>query len=171
VPSIRRAAPVQGSLPRALSNTSHAATRITNIHRSIKVCRNRGPHLRGNLYVQFHNVEDAERAARAMHERYYGGKQIFVQFSPGSLILPPPPRLWWLCAPCLGASLSGYLWRMTDGVCGAVTSWRTALCGQYVRGECSRGGDCNYLHPFRNPGTELSHSLVPAQARLTLLAG
>jgi len=103
-----------------------------------QVCRNKGSHLRGNLYVQFRNVDEAVKAARAMHERYYGGKQIFVQFSPGTCGIATRTQ-----------DTSPFLaWSNRH----PVVSWRSAICGQYLRGSCSRGDECNFLHPFRNPG-------------------
>ncbi|RUP44262.1 hypothetical protein BC936DRAFT_149704 [Jimgerdemannia flammicorona] len=33
-----------------------------------------------------------------------------------------------------------------------VTKWKMAICGQFDRGRCSKHKQCNYLHPYRNPG-------------------
>eukprot|EP00850_Spirogloea_muscicola_P000552 SM000002S05632 [mRNA] locus=s2:1243422:1247061:- [translate_table: standard] len=38
-----------------------------------------------------------------------------------------------------------------------VTKWKAAICGEYLRSNritCRRGDDCNFLHPFLNPGGE-----------------
>lgn len=45
-----------------------------------KVCCNEEPHLRGNVYVQYEEERCAIKAFRALQGRYYGGKQISVEF-------------------------------------------------------------------------------------------
>uniref|UniRef100_A0A1B0CLP2 Uncharacterized protein n=1 Tax=Lutzomyia longipalpis TaxID=7200 RepID=A0A1B0CLP2_LUTLO len=44
------------------------------------VCRNREPHLRGNVYVEYKSKRDAIKAYRKFQGRYYGGKQLNVGF-------------------------------------------------------------------------------------------
>lgn len=48
----------------------------------LKVCQNRAPHLRGNVYVQYRRLEDAIAAYQGLNGRWYAGKQITIQFSP-----------------------------------------------------------------------------------------
>jgi len=48
----------------------------------LKVCRNHAPHLRGNVYVQYKNDEDAMRAIRSLNGRYYAGRPITTELSP-----------------------------------------------------------------------------------------
>ncbi|XP_026681309.1 U2 small nuclear ribonucleoprotein auxiliary factor 35 kDa subunit-related protein 2-like isoform X1 [Diaphorina citri] len=45
-----------------------------------KVCCNKSPHLRGNVYVSYSNEREALRAFYALTGRFYGGKQIRGQF-------------------------------------------------------------------------------------------
>eukprot|EP00898_Chlorokybus_atmophyticus_P002588 jgi/Chlat1/332/Chrsp1S03194 len=49
---------------------------------NFKVCRNKCPHLRGNVYVQFHAVESAVSAFAGINSRYYDGKQVACEFVP-----------------------------------------------------------------------------------------
>ncbi len=46
------------------------------------VTGNLGDHLTGNLYVKFRNEEDAEKALRALHGRFYAGRPVTGEFSP-----------------------------------------------------------------------------------------
>jgi len=46
----------------------------------IKVCNNIIPHLRGNVYVDYSTEEEAFTAFCAMNGRWYGGKQLMVEF-------------------------------------------------------------------------------------------
>jgi RNA recognition motif-containing protein len=48
----------------------------------LKVCRNRSPHLKGNVYVEYATEEEAKQARSAFHGRYYAGKQLMVEFVP-----------------------------------------------------------------------------------------
>ncbi|XP_076042056.1 uncharacterized protein LOC143025951 isoform X2 [Oratosquilla oratoria] len=34
----------------------------------------------------------------------------------------------------------------------SINKWKSAICGLYWHGKCPKGGMCNFLHPFRNPG-------------------
>lgn len=36
-----------------------------------------------------------------------------------------------------------------------VADWGAAVCGDYHRGRCPKGNECNFLHTFRNPGRAL----------------
>lgn len=45
-----------------------------------KVCCNFEPHLRGNVYIEYESAQDAVKAFKMFHGRYYGGKQINVEF-------------------------------------------------------------------------------------------
>ncbi|VVD05834.1 unnamed protein product [Leptidea sinapis] len=45
-----------------------------------KVCNNYEKHLRGNTYVEYLDIRSAVRAYRALHSRWYGGRQITLQF-------------------------------------------------------------------------------------------
>jgi len=49
-----------------------------------KVCCNFEPHLRGNVYIQYRSEEEALSAFAKFNGRWYGGKQLSVQFSPVS---------------------------------------------------------------------------------------
>lgn len=48
--------------------------------RQFKVCCNREGHLRGNVYVEYASSRDAVQSFRMFHGRYYGGKQLNVEF-------------------------------------------------------------------------------------------
>lgn len=41
-----------------------------------KVCANVSPHLRGNVYVQFMNEDDALKACALFNGRWYAGRQM-----------------------------------------------------------------------------------------------
>lgn len=45
-----------------------------------KVCCNFEPHLRGNVYIEYESAQDAVKAFKMFHGRFYGGKQINVEF-------------------------------------------------------------------------------------------
>ncbi|OUM66348.1 hypothetical protein PIROE2DRAFT_40869, partial [Piromyces sp. E2] len=44
------------------------------------VCNNIIPHLRGNVYVDYHTEKEAFTAFCAMNGRWYGGKQLQLEF-------------------------------------------------------------------------------------------
>nr|AWI67069.1 U2 small nuclear ribonucleoprotein auxiliary factor 35kDa subunit-related protein 2 [Piromyces sp.] len=44
------------------------------------VCNNIIPHLRGNVYVDYHTEEEAFTAFCGMNGRWYGGKQLHLEF-------------------------------------------------------------------------------------------
>ena len=46
------------------------------------VCDNIGEHLIGNVYAQFINELDAEKAYKALNGRFYAGKPITIEYSP-----------------------------------------------------------------------------------------
>lgn len=48
----------------------------------IAVCDNYGEHLVGNVYVHFYHEDDADAARRAMHGRWFDGRQLVCEFSP-----------------------------------------------------------------------------------------
>ncbi|XP_017784324.1 PREDICTED: U2 small nuclear ribonucleoprotein auxiliary factor 35 kDa subunit-related protein 2 [Nicrophorus vespilloides] len=48
--------------------------------KQIKVCCNKEPHLRGNVYVEFAKAREAVKAYRNLQGRFYAGKQIAVEF-------------------------------------------------------------------------------------------
>lgn len=50
--------------------------------RQLRVCRNLEPHLRGNVYVQYHSVEEAQRARTLLNGRWYAGRPVSCEFSP-----------------------------------------------------------------------------------------
>lgn len=80
----------------------------------LQVCKNSGPHLRGNVYVEYRDERAALAAARALNARWYAARQLTVHF----VLLP---------------------------------DWGAALCGDFHRGLCPKGNECNFLHTFRNP--------------------
>ncbi|XP_075992137.1 U2 small nuclear ribonucleoprotein auxiliary factor 35 kDa subunit-related protein 2-like isoform X2 [Anticarsia gemmatalis] len=45
-----------------------------------KVCNNHEKHLRGNTYIEFSELRCAVAAYRALHTRWYGGRQLSLQF-------------------------------------------------------------------------------------------
>ncbi|CAH2066514.1 unnamed protein product, partial [Iphiclides podalirius] len=45
-----------------------------------KVCYNFEKHLRGNTYVEYSDLRSAVTAYRALHSRWYGGRQLSLQF-------------------------------------------------------------------------------------------
>ncbi|XP_011568933.3 U2 small nuclear ribonucleoprotein auxiliary factor 35 kDa subunit-related protein 2 [Plutella xylostella] len=45
-----------------------------------KVCNNYEKHLRGNTYIEYAELRSAVSAYRALHSRWYGGRQISLQF-------------------------------------------------------------------------------------------
>ena len=48
------------------------------------VCDNIGEHMLGNVYVKYYREEDADKALRGLHGRFYSGRLIKVEFSPVS---------------------------------------------------------------------------------------
>lgn len=48
--------------------------------RHFKVCCNIEPHLRGNVYVEYSNCHEAIRSYKVFQARWYGGKQLNVEF-------------------------------------------------------------------------------------------
>ncbi|CAH0726613.1 unnamed protein product, partial [Brenthis ino] len=46
----------------------------------LKVCNNYEKHLRGNTYIEYADLRNAVSAYRALHARWYGGKQLSLQF-------------------------------------------------------------------------------------------
>nr|CAD7423478.1 unnamed protein product [Timema monikensis] len=46
-----------------------------------KVCRNFEPHLRGNVYVEYASTQDAVGAFQKFQGRWYGGRQLNVEFT------------------------------------------------------------------------------------------
>lgn len=46
----------------------------------VKVCCNSEPHLRGNVYVEYQNERDALVAYKEFQGRWYGGKQLNIEF-------------------------------------------------------------------------------------------
>eukprot|EP01137_Pigoraptor_chileana_P007095 Opistho-2@52213 len=48
----------------------------------MNICDNLGDHLIGNVYVKFSSEEVAERAAKDLNNRWYGGKAIVCELSP-----------------------------------------------------------------------------------------
>ncbi|KAI9594701.1 hypothetical protein BDF19DRAFT_444575 [Syncephalis fuscata] len=44
-----------------------------------KVCRNEVDHLRGNVYIEYNEEEDAARAVRQLRGRWYAGKRLFPE--------------------------------------------------------------------------------------------
>ena len=50
--------------------------------RLFQICKNHAVHLRGNVYVQYQNVDDAIKAFSAFSGRFYAGKQLTPEFVP-----------------------------------------------------------------------------------------
>ena len=48
----------------------------------IAVLDNISDHMIGNVYVKFYNEDDADRAMKALHGKFYGGRPIMCEFSP-----------------------------------------------------------------------------------------
>ncbi|KAB0798024.1 hypothetical protein PPYR_09017 [Photinus pyralis] len=48
--------------------------------KQFKVCCNHGIHLRGNVYIEYSNLREAIRGYKKFHCRWYGGKQLHVEF-------------------------------------------------------------------------------------------
>ncbi|XP_045458943.1 U2 small nuclear ribonucleoprotein auxiliary factor 35 kDa subunit-related protein 2 [Melitaea cinxia] len=46
----------------------------------LKVCNNYEKHLRGNTYIEYADIRSAVQAYRTLHSRWYGGKQLSLQF-------------------------------------------------------------------------------------------
>mmetsp|Transcript_39480 Transcript_39480/g.35249 ORF Transcript_39480/g.35249 Transcript_39480/m.35249 type:complete len:157 (+) Transcript_39480:41-511(+) len=46
------------------------------------VCDNIGDHLIGNVYAKYYEEEDAEKAMKGLHGRYYNGKLITPEYVP-----------------------------------------------------------------------------------------
>ncbi|KAK3443829.1 splicing factor U2af small subunit B [Eucalyptus grandis] len=49
---------------------------------SLNVCDNLADHMVGNVYVQFREEEQAQRALQSLSGRYYAGRPIIVDYSP-----------------------------------------------------------------------------------------
>lgn len=45
-----------------------------------QVCNNYEKHLRGNTYIEYADIRSAVQAYRTLHSRWYGGKQLSLQF-------------------------------------------------------------------------------------------
>jgi len=50
----------------------------------IQVLENLNDHMIGCVYVKYTDEEDAEKCLEAMHSRFYGGRQLSVEYSPVS---------------------------------------------------------------------------------------
>lgn len=48
----------------------------------MNVCDNLGDHLVGNVYIKFRHEEDAERAAKDLNNRWFGGRPVYAELSP-----------------------------------------------------------------------------------------
>lgn len=48
----------------------------------MNVCDNLGDHLVGNVYIKFRREEDADRAARELNNRWFGGRPVYAELSP-----------------------------------------------------------------------------------------
>lgn len=48
----------------------------------MNVCDNLGDHLVGNVYIKFRREEDAERAAKDLNNRWFGGRPVYSELSP-----------------------------------------------------------------------------------------
>jgi splicing factor U2AF 35 kDa subunit len=48
----------------------------------IHVVENLGDHMSGNVYVKYEDEEDAEKALKTLHGRYYAGKMLSCEYSP-----------------------------------------------------------------------------------------
>lgn len=48
----------------------------------MNVCDNLGDHLVGNVYIKFRREEDAERAAKELNNRWFGGRPVYAELSP-----------------------------------------------------------------------------------------
>lgn len=60
---------------------------------NMKICRNKIPHLRGNVCVEYNNEESANKAMISLNGRFYAGKQLKVE-------LLPPTSLRWQYSIC-----------------------------------------------------------------------
>ncbi|KOB74689.1 U2 small nuclear ribonucleoprotein auxiliary factor 35 kDa subunit-related protein 1, partial [Operophtera brumata] len=50
-------------------------------HTCVTVCNNMEKHLRGNVYVEYAELRCAVAAYRSLHARWYGGRQLSLQFT------------------------------------------------------------------------------------------
>lgn len=66
-----------------------------------KVCCNCEPHLRGNVYVEYASERDAVAAFQKFQGRWYGGRQLNVEFTCVSS---------WKSALC--GELNWYIWQI-----------------------------------------------------------
>lgn len=48
----------------------------------MNVCDNLGDHLVGNVYIKFRREEDADRAAKDLNNRWFGGRPVYAELSP-----------------------------------------------------------------------------------------
>lgn len=48
----------------------------------LNICDNLGEHLLGNIYVKYHDEEDAAAAHKALYGRFFAGRAIICEFSP-----------------------------------------------------------------------------------------
>lgn len=48
----------------------------------MNVCDNLGDHLVGNVYIKFRREEDAEKAAKDLNNRWFGGRPVYAELSP-----------------------------------------------------------------------------------------
>lgn len=48
----------------------------------MNVCDNLGDHLVGNVYIKFRREEDAEKGAKDLNNRWFGGRPVYAELSP-----------------------------------------------------------------------------------------
>ncbi|XP_065322083.1 U2 small nuclear ribonucleoprotein auxiliary factor 35 kDa subunit-related protein 2-like [Gordionus sp. m RMFG-2023] len=83
-------------------------------------CKNFDAHLRGNVYVQYEEIESAVEAFKTVNGRWYAGRKLSCYFV-------------------------------------SIPSWRSSICGLYMRGQCPKGRTCNYIHSF--PEVHIKNSI------------
>ena len=112
----------------------------------LKVCCNHQSHLRGNVYVQYSSQKDAVRAFMKLQGRWYDGRQLSCRFVHIAS---------WKAAICGERTIqpatrpNGMVLIVFPSV-NFFLSLRTLL-GLFLKGKCSKGRLCNFLHVFRNP--------------------
>ncbi|CAH1176038.1 unnamed protein product, partial [Phaedon cochleariae] len=114
-------------------------------------CCNHETHLRGNVFIEFAYTRAALKCYRGLNGRWYGGKQLSVQFARVNN---------WKSAICgKGEPSFCYIEYLTKSLfqnnCMKGTSCIVLLThfilGLFNSQRCPKGNSCNFLHVFRNP--------------------
>ena len=118
----------------------------------MNVCDNLGDHLLGNVYVMFDREEEAENAVRDLNNRWYAGRPIWAELSPVTDFRE---------ACCRLVSITIFFCTTEETKPRGIHVFALFYFNffkkniffflflksrQYEKGECTRGGFCNFMH-------------------------